>query len=232
MQTTAEHQLPGLNNSRMKAFRACQRLHRYSYTLGYRPARANAALAFGTGEHAGMGAYLLARKSGHADPTAAAFAALPQLADPFAQVRLEELLGLWCAYWDGEALEVLAVEATFRLPLLNPDSGYPSRTFALKGTLDALVRLGDGRVAILEHKTTSEDPGAGGAYRTRLALDSQVSQYFEGAAALGYPADVCVYDVLVKPALKPLRATPAESRKYTKQGTLYYTQRESDETPD
>lgn len=224
--------LQGLNNSRMKTFRACQRLHQYAFTLGYRPAREGGAKEFGSAAHAGMAAYLLARRDGHEDPTAAALAALPQLADVFAQVRLEELLRLWCAYWDGEAITVLAVETTFALPLLNPDTGYPSRTFQLKGTVDALVRLADGRVAILEHKTTSEDPSAGGAYRARLALDSQVSQYFEGAGALGYAADICIYDVLVKPRLLPLQATPPEARKYTKAGALYAAQRERDETVD
>ena len=41
-----------------------------------------------------------------------------------------------------------------------------------------------------------------------------------------------LYDVLRRPAIRPLQATPAESRKYKADGTLYANQRDRDETPD
>lgn len=90
---------------------------------------------------------------------------------------------------------------------------------------------------IVTHNTSSEDTSAGGAYRDRLAMDSQVSIYFEGARSLGYEADVCIYDVLLKPTQSPLEATPVEQRKYTKAtkttpSHLYANQRETSETPD
>lgn len=90
---------------------------------------------------------------------------------------------------------------------------------------------------VITHNTSSEDTSAGGAYRDRLAMDSQVSIYFEGAKSLGYEADVCIYDVLLKPTQSPLEATPIEQRKYTKAtktkpSTLYANQREHSETPD
>ena len=59
-----------------------------------------------------------------------------------------------------------------------------------------------------------------------------MSIYFEGARAAGYDVAVCLYDVIRKPALRPLKATPPDSRKYTKDGALYKTQRDADETPE
>lgn len=135
--------------------------------------------------------------------------------------------------WAAEPYEVLAVEREFRAPLINPDSRMPSRTWKLAGKLDAVVRdLANGRVLIVEHKTTSTDVGPGTDYIKRLRLDGQVSLYFEGAEALGFEPAACLYDVLVKPGQRPLRATPVESRKYTKDGRLYAAQRDRDETPD
>jgi hypothetical protein len=60
---------------------------------------------------------------------------------------------------------------------------------------------------IMEHKTSSEDIGLGSFYWQRLTLDSQVSKYFAGARAIGHDVDGCLYDVLGKPALRPLGVT-------------------------
>lgn len=132
-----------------------------------------------------------------------------------------------------EHYEVLGVEVSFTAPLRNPDTGRISQTWELGGTLDGIVRdRRTGHVLILEHKTASVDVSPGSDYWKRLRLDGQVSMYYEGAKALGHVADGCLYDVLSKPALKPLKATPPEARKYTKAGALYATQRETDETPE
>lgn len=85
-------------------------------------------------------------------------------------------------------------------------------------------------VFIVEHKTTSEDISPGADYWKRLRLDTQVSTYHVGARALGFMPDECLYDVVRKPQIRPLKATPEESRKYTKDGRLYAAQRAADET--
>ena len=162
---------------------------------------------------------------------------LPAGWDPYVRARAEAMLAGYDAFWTLEGFEALEVERSFRLPLINPESGHPSRTWELGGTVDGIVRGADGRVWVLEHKTTSEDAGPGSAYRRRLAMDGQVSQYIEGAAALGYEVAGVLYDVLVKPDLRPLRATPPEQRKYTRPTKadptprLYAAQRDRDETP-
>jgi hypothetical protein len=47
-------------------------------------------------------------------------------------------------------------------------------------------------------------------------MDGQVSTYFDGAASLGLDVAGCIYDVIGKPGIRPLQATPVEARKYTK----------------
>jgi PD-(D/E)XK nuclease superfamily len=89
---------------------------------------------------------------------------------------------------------------------------------------------------VMEHKTSSEDIGPGSIYWRKLTLDSQVSNYLVGARALGHEPVGVIYDVLRKPALEPMMATPVEARKYTKPtktepSRLYASQRESDEAP-
>ena len=79
--------------------------------------------------------------------------------------------------------------------------------------------------------TISPNP-EGSEYWQRLRLDAQVSDAFAGARSLGYEVAGCYYDVIAKPRLAPLAATPPEKRQYTKKdGRLYAGQRESDETP-
>lgn len=90
---------------------------------------------------------------------------------------------------------------------------------------------------ILETKTSSEDIVPGSSYWRRLRLDPQIGIYWRAAVQQGLDVQVG-YDVLGKPQLRPLKATPIESRKYTKptkaepMPRLYANQRDRDETPE
>jgi hypothetical protein len=152
--------------------------------------------------------------------------------DPFELARAEAMLRGYDARWGDEQYETLAVEAEFFTSLVNPETGAASRTWRLGGKIDAIVRDAAGRVLIVEHKTAAAEIGPGSEYWKRLRLDGQVSIYYEGARSLGFDVEGCLYDVLSKPALRPYKATPPESRKYTKDGRLYATQRDRDETPE
>jgi hypothetical protein len=153
-------------------------------------------------------------------------------ADPFELARAEAMLRGYDARWGDEQYETLAVEVEFFTSLRNPETGAASRTWRLGGKIDAIVRDESGRVLIVEHKTAAAEIGPGSEYWKRLRLDGQVSIYYEGARSLGFDVEGCLYDVLAKPALRPYKATPPESRKYTKDGRLYATQRDRDETPE
>lgn len=211
-----------LTNSELTCRRRCAREHHISYELGYRPIEDAEALRFGTMWHVGMEAWWL----GHSIEDVITLA-VRGAADPYEAARLRVLLRGYDARWAHERsnYELVGVEREFRAPLVNPETGAASRTFELAGKLDVLFTH-----SFMEHKTTSEEIGVGSTYWRKLTLDPQVSTYYAGSRALGHDPTACVYDVVKKLALRPLKATPAESRKYTKQGHLYANQREQDET--
>lgn len=222
-----------LTTSRLKTARSCQREHHYRYGLGYRPVDTDGVLRFGTLVHAGLEQWWLNRWD-NARRLECALAALDGETDPYERMRAEVMLRGYEARWSEDRYDPIAVEAEFRGPVVNPATGKPSVTWQLAGKLDVLARhIDTGAVVVIEHKTSSEDVSTGSDYWKRLRLDSQVSIYFDGAAALGYQVDACIYDVLAKPGIRPLKATPVEKRQTVKgTGRLYANQRENDETPE
>ena len=214
-----------LTSSRASSFRACPRKHYYAYTLGWRTCREPAARWFGTCLHKGWEGYWRARKAGvlGADRLAAALQALPTGMEPFDYAKATAILTVYTSIWDRFECRVISVETQFRLPLLNPETGYPSTIWQRGGKLDVLVELPDGRIAVIEHKSTSEDASPGSAYRQRLVMDGQVSEYFDGGDSKDVrlkltsnrAVSVLIYDIVTKPRIKPLVATPVEERKYT-----------------
>lgn len=222
-----------LTTSRLKVARACQRLHLIEYTLGFRPAEEADYFRFGSLFHGGLEAWWLWTPENASSRLDAAIAAVQLEADPYDKVRAEELLRGYDARWGAEAYEVLAVERRFETELRNPATGASSRTWRLGGKIDAVVRdLKTGRVLLVEHKTSSENITQGSEYWRRLRMDGQVSIYYLGAKALGFDVEGCLYDVIGKPGIKPLKATPEEARKFKKDGTLYANQRADDESPE
>lgn len=95
-----------------------------------------------------------------------------------------------------------------------------------------------GDTVIIEHKSSSQDIEEGSAFWKRLRLDSQSTNYFHAARAMGFEPKAVLFDVVRKPRFKPLKATPVEVRKYTKPTKaeptprLYANQRAEDETLD
>jgi len=230
-----------LTASRLRAFRKCARFESLEYVRGWRPVHEDDSLAIGSLVHLGLAAWWEADSTNDADaPLVAALAAVAGRAtDQWKQILCEELMRGYHARWIGarDRYEVLAIEQEFRAPMLNPETMAPSRTWRLGGKIDGALRVLDpaeqlnGAAVVLEHKTTSEDIAPESDYWTKLQMDHQLSIYIIGAEALGHAVDGALYDVLKKPAIRPLTATPEESRKYTKDGRLYANQREVDETP-
>ena len=237
-----------LTTSRARSHDDCRRKGHLEYVEGIRPFYPEEALRVGTAIHQALEAWLEAH--GRDDQLARTLdrlaAVTPVESDAFEVVRLEEMLRGYHMRWSHVPLNVVEIEREFRTPLVNPATLAKSRTFELGGKIDGIVRNEDGRLMILEHKTASngeiDDPST--PYWTKLAMDSQVSMYYIGAESLGYQVEGCLYDVLRKPQQRPLKATPLESRKYTKPkidkktqevlepARLYKGQREFDETPE
>jgi hypothetical protein len=206
-----------LTASRLRAERVCPRLHWIQYELGYRPAVAAHALAFGTLVHSALEAWWRAYGTPAALNDGLAVIQAAKDVDPFDLARAREMLRGYDARWQGAPYKVIAVEQQFETSLVNPLNGIAHDAFRLAGKIDAIVRDEQGRYLVVEHKTSGEDISPGSEYYRRLRLDSQISVYVAGARALGFDVTGCIYDVLGKPKLKPLKAN---------------TKRAADETPD
>ena len=104
-------------------------------------------------------------------------------------------------------IELVESEISFEVPIINPSTGRPSRTFALAGKIDKIVRLPSGRYAIMEHKTTSNAIDPGSDYWKALRIDQQISIYIIAARQLGCEIDTCFYDVVKRTGMKPSKLT-------------------------
>jgi hypothetical protein len=233
LQTT----LQSMSVSRARTFRRCPRLEQFEYELGYKPCAKDGPKPFGSAWHCIQEIWWAAPLELRW-PMVSGWFAKPQDnkgrpidLDPFVKAHLSALARGYHARWIGEAVETVGVERKFSLPLINPATGAASKTFVLNGRLDILAKW-RGKLWAYEHKSTSDDIGPGTPYWARLRLDSQSSTYIEASQLTGFDVEGVIYDVVRKTGLKPLKATPSESRKYTKEGLLYAKQRERDETPD
>lgn len=191
--TKSKRQLTVVTNSELTCFRRCQREHHFAYRLGYRAIEDAEALRFGTLWHLALEAWWQGQGL-----DAAIEAGTQGAIDEFEAAKIRVLLRGYDARWGHEQHDVVAVEREFYAPLLNPETGAPSRTYELGGKLDVLLRS-----KFVEHKTTSEDIGLGSNYWRRLVLNPQVSTYYAGARALGHDVEACIYDVVRKPGIRP-----------------------------
>lgn len=222
-----------ITNSRVTSFLTCPRLHRFQYIDGLRPVATPETLSFGTLMHKALEVFWNWHKSEATNmaATAVVMEALQGEEDPFVRARARVLMSAYIARWSGamEEYDILSVEKEFRF---DDDSDLAGIEFG--GKLDAVVRKRvDGTLWVLDHKTTGADLSPGSTYWTRLRMDSQISLYLDGAEKLyKEPVAGFIYDVIEKPDIRPLKATPEDKRKYTKAGALYANQREADETPE
>lgn len=195
-----------LTKSRLETARSCARRHHLKYELGYDAVSEVDSLRFGTLAHSGLEAWWKAKQAGkpQAEWLNDALAAVGLATDPFEHIKAAVLMQGYHARWKDEPYEVLAVEMRFYVELRNPATGAASRTWKLGGKIDVIVRdLRDGKVLVVEHKTSSEDITPGSPYWRMLRIDTQVSVYFVGADSLGYEVAGCLYDVIGKPQLHP-----------------------------
>lgn len=193
--------------SRLRTFRECNRKHLYRYVMAIKTP-SSPEMMFGTIAHSALEAWYLAWQAG-TDRLAAALDAVNAAdTDDITRAKLRALVTAYDLRWGNEPWEVLGVEVEFRYFLGSVEIG---------GKIDALVRdITTGLVYVVEHKTSSADTSPGSPYWDRLAIDTQISIYVDGAAiALDAEISGCVYDVLKRPAHEQRLATPIENRKYT-----------------
>jgi len=196
-----------LTSTRFAALRKCPRLHYWRFELGLSRIRRATPLRFGGAFHYGLELYRAGLSRDLAIETATSdYATCPDWADPTDwAVERETLKALLSGHfwrYQQDDLEHIAVEQTFETPLINPDTLRPSRTFAVAGKIDGIVRLPDGRLAVLEYKTAGEDVSPDADYWLRLRCDGQISLYVLAARALGFDVATVLYDVTRKPTIR------------------------------
>jgi hypothetical protein len=202
-----------LTHSRMACHKACPRRDQYQYVLGIRRDREGQPLRMGSAVHLGLD--LLGQGKGLHQACDAvhwnyseipAWCQTPEEREAW-DVEHEVVIRLLCGYewrWRESGIQVVASEQKFDLPLINPETGYASTRWRLAGKIDSIVELADGRLAVMEHKTTSDSIAPESDYWLPLRMDQQISLYMLAARALGYEVCTVLYDVIHKPDIAPL----------------------------
>ena len=214
-----------LTASSLACLFGCARKYYLSYIEGWRRVRADEALRLGSGFHKG----LEARANGMTYPLAMREVMQEvgnESVDAIMAGTISALLGGYYVRYATDK-DVMTVE--------------PEREFAVKfpflrgvvlcGKMDGVVTFADGRVGIIEHKTTSQDIGVDADYWQYINRD-QIALYKAAMERDGKRVDTIIYDVVRKPMIRPFKATPPEKRKYTKDGKLYANCHDADETAD
>ncbi len=179
--------------TRMNCLLDCPRKHYWRYEVGLKRETDSAALRFGTAWHAAMEDRWQRRSYESALAKALA------TAQDFDEATVATLSGLLAGYyrrWQDDPVKELHPEVEFRHPLRG------SRSFDCAGKIDGLGILHDGRLALVEHKTTGTDISPGSDYWIRLRANPQVLQYVIAAWSLGWDLHTVLYDVTRKPAIR------------------------------
>lgn len=203
-----------LTHSRMTAYKTCQRMHYFRYELGVRRVRTARTLRMGSAIHLGLDERARGRSEDDAILLAlAGYEELPQWCNtPEAMydwtIEREVVARLLCGYfwrWKNadDGVQIVESEVSFRLPIINPATGHTTPTFQLGGKRDKIIKLADGRLAIREHKTCSEDLSAESDYWKRLRIDQQITTYYISALDQGFAIQTVQFDVIRKPTIRP-----------------------------
>jgi len=195
-----------LTYSRQDCFKSCRKKHWWSYEKRIRPVYDARALRMGSVWHRAL-ELLVTDLDSAVEYIRKAYLYCPEQFDETDwNYECETLVRLVCGYdwrWQDDGLEYIAAEKAFELGLENPATGKSTTVFRLAGKIDGIVKLEDGRLAVMEHKTIGEDIGIDAPLWKRLRIDHQISFYVNAARRLGYDVATVLYDVARKPTIKP-----------------------------
>jgi hypothetical protein len=184
-----------LTYSALSSFRACPRRYQWRYIRQIDTINKPDALTLGSAVHSLLEGFY--RK----EPVP-----LPSNLAEKSQAVLDGIADNYCFLFAGDLddFEVLGVELGIEGPIMNPDTGKPSRRFWFAGKADGLLRLRrevsgfkPGAVLLLEHKTSSR---ADEAFWTRMELDNQLPFY---AAYLRKDHGIAIDGILLNVIEKP-----------------------------
>lgn len=201
-----------LTHSRTSVFRACPRKHYLAYEVGIRPDHSATPLRVGSAIHKGLECRSDGKPVAYAILEATRdYDTVPTWATPdeweLERETVARLLAGYYWHYESEEMETVQKEQGFVLPLTNPKTGRTSRTFKIAGVMDRIVKLKDGRLTLIETKTTGDDISSDSDYWLHLRLDQQISLYVIAARASGFDVETVLYDVIRKPSIRPKQVT-------------------------
>jgi hypothetical protein len=128
-----------LTQSSLRSYRRCPRLYQLNVVMRMRSLKKSEARSTGHSIHEALDVY---RRTGDLEAAKAALTtgsgSDADSEEAFIRAKEEAMIIGYAAYW-GEPKGFLSIEQTFRIPLVNPDTGAASRTFSLGGKVDAIV---------------------------------------------------------------------------------------------
>ena len=154
-----------------------------------------------------------------------------QVDDWLPAAMCQALLEGYHARWSDQQrrIAVREIETTHQTRLVNLDTMCSSRSFRIAGKIDKLA-VQDGRLAIFDHKTTSQEiADLGGSFWRQLMVEAQPTHYELLLLSSGIQVEQVIWDVVRKPALRPRKLTPSQRDSLRDNGT-YLGQAVSRET--
>jgi hypothetical protein len=229
--------VPNISSTGYNSWHTCNRHYYFQDILGIVLVREEGARRLGGLFHSGLESWWKARAEygrpwhSDGDELRAALDGIDANArhvdtDPVDVERAKAMLIVYHARYSGDGPESVQfssvyrdkdgdVERWFNLPLLDRN-GREVGGWRLVGKKDAVKRFADGRIRVVEHKSTSNKVNAGSDYWIRLAVDTQVSMYVDAAQREGLDCWEAFYDVVRKLGHDRYLATPEAERKLTK----------------
>jgi len=200
-----------LTQSSMGTLQACPTMYDLRINQGYVPLDRPITLKVGSAFHKGVEAF---RVHGTWD-TFEVGVVLNEL-EPDQRCVVRVMLEVYARKHAGETWCYEAVEK--QMSCANAFEGVDVR-----GVIDAIVTTMNGERFIVETKTTARIDGT---YLESLWYKRQTLMY----SWMDGDVDGVVYDIIQKPTIRRLKATPEDKRKYNKDGDLNRKQREHDES--
>ena len=195
-----------LTYTQLKTFRNCRQKYGWKYHARVRPiAEEDANLTLGSAYHACQELYWQGNPLD--EILAAADSFFPDRESrPWKKQDWNLCRAMMTAYYlhhqmhDRLSFSTRNVELEFEVPIINPATGAPSRTFCMGGKIDAVLDDTDGYMWLMEHKTASR---VDANYLARLRMDFQIqlyAHYFEQTT--GIKPHGIIYDVAQKYVVK------------------------------
>lgn len=190
-----------ITNSEIGTHRTCARRHHYRYELRLRPRSSAAEIQYGHGAHDFQELWWREeRRAALSLPTTPVLGAL--------------MAGYDARWGDDTQWESREVEKEHYVKLGEPIMGIQ---LVLGSKLDGLViNTRTLELFVREFKTTAYDISPGSMYWQSIRLNTQIDTYSYILGREGIEVAGTLYDVVHKPRLEPLKATPPDQIKWTK----------------